>query len=368
MTRLHLVSEQPNKARERAAGIGGAVLAAPWVFQGVLHLVDWIGRAQTAMTITPYLGIIASPPAFLIEMIGAIGLLFYATRLEHSREAAETPRIIRPWSEPEVPKRHWFWIKLAIASATLSILAGLAPFWWLRYTKEPTSSAVGKQPGDSVSKPPTPFPEYPISTTPPARPSIVPQPPNKASSVKFSPPAPAPAKDQPGLASPAVIIPIPDRQSVSLPANDSGHGQLIAKIGGRVVRASDKPPGTLYVSLIISDTSGYRGTVSQHQRDEVQGSLEGTHKITVFSSVSYNIGPEGGTNYGAGLSPLSPKTIYYLDRSLGDSCNAVSAIVSVIVGQMRCVFFDVPPSGDPDVINSRRDFVAASGLDMEISL
>jgi hypothetical protein len=113
---------------ERAAGISGAVLAAPWVFQGVLRIVDWISRAQTAMAIIPYLGIFASPAAFVIELAGVTCLLFYATRLEHYREAEETPRIIRAWSEPDRPKRHWFWLKGALASGSLSVLAAIFVF------------------------------------------------------------------------------------------------------------------------------------------------------------------------------------------------------------------------------------------------
>src|ERR1035437_4727961 len=44
-----------NKNKERALGISGSLLAGPWVFVAVWHLIDWIGRAQTAMAITPYL-------------------------------------------------------------------------------------------------------------------------------------------------------------------------------------------------------------------------------------------------------------------------------------------------------------------------
>jgi hypothetical protein len=92
-----------NKKLESASGIVGSVLAGPWIFLGVCHLIDWMGRLQTVMAITPYLGILTSPLAFLGELIGAVGLLYYATTLEHSREAEQPPRIIRPYSEPEKP-------------------------------------------------------------------------------------------------------------------------------------------------------------------------------------------------------------------------------------------------------------------------
>jgi len=113
----------PNRAKEKFSGVGGVVLMAPWVFQGVLRVWDWAGRAQTAMTIAPHLGVLSTPLAFLTELLGVSGLLFYATTLEHQREADETPRIIQAWSEPEKPKRHWFWIKVAIGVALISLVA-----------------------------------------------------------------------------------------------------------------------------------------------------------------------------------------------------------------------------------------------------
>jgi hypothetical protein len=109
-----------NKNWERAYGISGSVLAGPWVFVAVWHLIDWIGRAQTAMAITPHLGVLVNPLATLLELIGAVGLLFYATRLEHAREADDAPRIIMPFALPEKPRRHWFWLKVATAISVLA--------------------------------------------------------------------------------------------------------------------------------------------------------------------------------------------------------------------------------------------------------
>jgi hypothetical protein len=125
------VSSRPNNT-ENISGIGGSILAGPWVFLGVWHLVDWIGRAQTAMAITPYLGIFASPIAFLLEFIGAVGLLFYATRLEHAREADAVPLIIKPYADPKKPKRHWFWLKIASCIAAVSVIAGVGTGAWLK--------------------------------------------------------------------------------------------------------------------------------------------------------------------------------------------------------------------------------------------
>jgi hypothetical protein len=130
-----------NRAKEKFSGFGGAVLMAPWVFQGALRVWDWAGRAQTAMTVAPHLGILSTPLAFLIEFVGVAGLLFHATRLEHQREADETPRIIRAWSEPEKPKRHWFWIKVAIGVVFVSIIAACITAYWIEI-KVPIDEAL----------------------------------------------------------------------------------------------------------------------------------------------------------------------------------------------------------------------------------
>lgn len=98
------------------------------------------------MTLTPYLGVLGTPLAFVLELVGVAYLLFCATRLEHAREADETPRIIRPWSEPEKPKRHWFWIKIGVASAVVSGLSALVVFSMLRHAPAPS---VAKQGADT---------------------------------------------------------------------------------------------------------------------------------------------------------------------------------------------------------------------------
>jgi hypothetical protein len=55
-----------------------------------------------------------------------------ATRLEHLREADETPLIIRPYSEPEKTKRHWFWLKIALVALGTSVFGAMAVFVVLR--------------------------------------------------------------------------------------------------------------------------------------------------------------------------------------------------------------------------------------------
>jgi hypothetical protein len=165
------VDGKANKNQERAAGIGGVVLVAPWVFLGVLRIIDLISRAQTAMSIVPYLGVFADPIAFMIEFIGVAGLLFYATRLEHVREAEDTPRIIRAWSDPEQPKRHWFWIKLAIGVASVTVVVAVGLSMWFRFHKAhsvgtSTSSPVNAGPSAaSTSQTTNPVPSKAATNT-----------------------------------------------------------------------------------------------------------------------------------------------------------------------------------------------------------
>ena len=109
-------SVKPNKARERAAGVTGTVLSIPWIFNGTIQVIDAISRGQMVMELNPYISFVTKPWAFLLELFGSICLLYYATRLEQVREIDETPRIIRPYSVPQKPKRHRLWIKLWVAS------------------------------------------------------------------------------------------------------------------------------------------------------------------------------------------------------------------------------------------------------------
>lgn len=203
--------KKPNRGIERTAGIGGAILAAPWVVQGVLRIVDAISRAQTVMTVVPYLGMLTHPLAFAGEFLGAIGLLFYATRLEHYREAQEVPLIIRPWTEPERPKRHWFWLKLAIFSGSLSLVTALLIFGWLRYAPH-LSKTVSEQKASLTEPTHAPPPQSPeparaahespphyVATPRPGASSKKEE--GKVASDKVSPPT-------------APIIPVPDRQPI----------------------------------------------------------------------------------------------------------------------------------------------------------
>ena len=145
---------------ETTVGTGGAVFVGPWVFFGVWRLIDLIGRTQTTLAMAPYLAILASPIAFVIEFIGAVGLLYYATTLEQSRESKAAPRIIRPYSESTKPKRHWFWLKVAIAVSVLSSCGAVLAFLFLRHPA-PANSQVAARIVTNANMPARPQPEQP---------------------------------------------------------------------------------------------------------------------------------------------------------------------------------------------------------------
>jgi hypothetical protein len=120
-----MVQNSSVRHREMIAGILATAFEAPWIYRGVLLVLDWTGRAQSAMILTQYLGVFATPVAFVIELLGTIGLLFFATRLEASRESLDRPLVILAWSRPEKPKRKRLWIKLAVAVCLVSTISAL---------------------------------------------------------------------------------------------------------------------------------------------------------------------------------------------------------------------------------------------------
>ncbi len=178
---------KPNKAKERAAGYGGATLGASWLFWAALHVVDWLGRAQTAMTVAPYVGILSTPLALLLELLTATGLLLYATRLEQDREAEEAPRIILPFAPPVKPNRHWYWIKLSIITGAASLVAALCVFAWIRvHRPQPINSATVETVPKKVDSSVTPKPNPPLTEGPSAAPATKAPPSKKAEPLPTS--------------------------------------------------------------------------------------------------------------------------------------------------------------------------------------
>ncbi len=269
-----------------------------------------------------------TPPAFLFEFLGAVGLLFYATRLEHDREIEETPRIIRPWSEPERPKRHWLWIKIALVSGSISLVGAISVFLLLRHGEPPASNAINHPELPSVT------PTATVSTPSDSNKQV--QSPKRTASRESTaqPKAASVANPSP----PPLIIP---SSSASRPFSENkGAGQPTASIGGKALSASDKAPGTLYVSVRLAEVSRYRGTFDEQSVDAVKIALEQTKKISVFTG-AYDIGKSSGRRYGiGGIAPSKARTIFYFDKTLDNTCAAVQRTIAAVIGMaMECQFF-----------------------------
>lgn len=149
----------PNKTKEKAAGVFAAFFTASWIFDAIVHLLDWMSRGETVLELHPYVRYLVAPWAILVQLAGAVWLLIYATRLEQFRETDEAPRVILAYTEPEEPKRHWLWLKLGASAAALSAILTLSMFLWWHHSHRANMAAIHPTPS-SLSLPP---PHYSLS-------------------------------------------------------------------------------------------------------------------------------------------------------------------------------------------------------------
>ena len=310
------------------------------------------------MTVLPHLGILTHPLAFLVELCGAIGLVIFATRLEHERETDETPRIIRPYSEPERPKRHWFWLKIAFGAVTCSALVAIGLGLWVRHTQSKQSEVAKKESAPAQPAPPQSIPVPQLKSSAKSdrktkdgeskQPTVAQ--PTAASGVKLTGP---------------IIISVPDRPATPKPpARDQP--EPIATIGELTVKASEKPSGTLYATAQFIPHHVYRGTFNTKSLETAKTILERTGKMTVFLG-SYQVGISPGTRRGVGPLGQQPTTIYYFDKALSDACASVEKILTAEFGTFECVLREwTPPPFNPRNPNPIEDFYRTTGLDMEI--
>lgn len=355
-----------DKKKESAIGIGGSVLVGLWVFSGVCHLLDWIGRAQTTMAITPYLGIFASPLAFIVEFIGAVGLLFYATRLEHAREAEDSPRIIRPWSKPEKPIRHWFWLKMGLGATVISAFSAAGFFFVLRsHGNTPSVVVTAKQ--QSQTDP---------SGTKSANRSATQK--QAHESGETSKKSQSPSLVRPRVPSPKASSTGDRPKPLNLPAlpetakpvaSPVVASRFTAYIEGKAIRATEKGSGVLYVSVELGEGSRYHGSTDDKAVTAVAEFLRKANNLVVFTGHCCDLRAADGFSVSFGMAPSKSKTIAYFDEGLASSCQTVRDALSALAGAMDCTYVRVPPaSNDPNDVNYSRDFLILSGLDMEIVL
>jgi len=225
---------KPNKAQEKAAGIVGATLAAGWVFDAAVHLLDWISRSQTIAALDPYVHYLVTPWALLTQFIAAVGLLFYATRLEHFREADEVPLIILAYTEPPKPKKHWLWLKVGIGSAAASLAVALSLGWWL-HSRRPhrddlntttADSGHANHPAESTN---SPIPAKKPTNLPPDKTERQASLPKAAPAGAAHPGVPPPSTQPPQQTPQQGVIPIPPKPAqpdLSLPIACPPQGTL----------------------------------------------------------------------------------------------------------------------------------------------
>ncbi len=296
-----------------------------------------------------------TPPAFIAELVAAVGLLFYATRLEQSREADEAPRIIRPWTVPEKPKRHWFWLKIAMTSCFVAVGAAIA-----------VTAFFGNRPLLPVPKitspPPSVRAPIPTSTTSSARPKRIydeTRPPKAMDAAEKNTETPRTARP--------VDIPVPSQPASPLPKFSPVH--LEPSIGGVSVRAVNKPAGTLYATIRFSSVSRYRAELDESTTLEAaKAALEKTGNVTVFLG-DYSIKSKNRDYSIGGIGPSIPKSVYYFTKDNAAACAAIQSIISGIIGSpMNCGLQELPESSDPNALNIQRDFWLATGLDIEVTI
>jgi hypothetical protein len=112
---------RPNKTIEKSAGIVGSLAIFGWAFHGALLVIDSIGRVQTTVAMAPYLGSLMSPLAFVLEFVGGFFLLWFALKLEYSRERDEVPLVILAYTSPKTLKPKRLWLKGSGRHSSVSV-------------------------------------------------------------------------------------------------------------------------------------------------------------------------------------------------------------------------------------------------------
>lgn len=358
-----LVPKRPRSLREKTFGIVGGVATVAWIFPVCLRVIDVISRVQTLMALEPYVRYLVTWWAQLIELGAAVTFIVLATRIEHSRETEDAPRIILlETREPIPPKRDWLWMKVAGAGTLFAALAAGGVFLVVKHSRQPSERASGSAvqsqsvPVKSITAAPTRNPtnasEVKTHSASPPKKSVVP-----------------PAVQAKSIPQPAVI-PVPDNPVHPKVVAGKSLVKYVAQIGGQVVDVKNKLPGMLTVSLAATSNSQYLGNITSADVNKVAEALKKTGKISVFlnqSAGAYSISGNG-LGYSLSITQIHPRTIYFFDDRLESACTAVKTIISSIVGQMDCTFVSVQPSNNPNQPNVQHDFLMESGLDMEIDL
>jgi hypothetical protein len=293
----------------------------------------------------------------ILIVAGFLLLFIYAKRSETARRGI----VIDP--NTQLPATYPIYPAFRRAVLVFGVALGVALLVCVCY-KTPLRLFLVLDPLSSVLRPP------PVPGAAPALVHLAEREAPKPSSTHN--PAQIPAQPPPVPINPSskpatlIDIPLPIQTAAKPSVEGKVTNPLTVKVGRTIVRASDKPSGTLYVSVRLSSVSEYRGTFDNNSVGSIKAALENTGKIVAFIGNTYVIVTKSGADYGAGsLASNRPRTIFYFDKNLETVCTSVQSIISDVIGMpMSCMFRQIPPV-DSDGTNIQRDFWLASGLDME---
>jgi hypothetical protein len=343
-------------------------------FSGIIFKVlDYVGRWDSAVEIYKALPHFLESGLFLalsvcLMVAGFIILLLFAKASEKV-----TPfQIVHPVTKLPVSQTRYLEFRRYRRAFIIALCASVTV--WLCYQTRLRLLVVKQLPPSFPNAPSVPTGilafihplDKPADLPKPPAPERT-QPPVANSPRKSNvPDAGAVAANVPPL--PPVVIPVPNPPESKPPSGKAAPRELTAHIGSKVIRGSDKAPGTLYVSVILTGTTKYHGTFDDKAVSDVMAALEKTGKIAAFTGSKTLLVNPGQQRYGVGLGNDAPETIEYFNKNLEASCDAIRVIVSGIIGlPMTCEFMNIPRS-NPNASNAREDFAVVSGLDMEVEL
>jgi len=269
--------KRPRSLLEKGFGIAGGIAAAAWIFTLFLRIIDAIARVQTVMALEPYVRYLVTWWAQLIELALAVSFIVVATKIEQSRETEDAPRIILlDTQEPTPVQRDWLWMKVTAAGTLLAGLAAGGVFLSVKRSSAHIPQNVAGS-GLALKSKPALQADAAQATEPnrdtksssnPAKRNVAPKTvPDK--STAQSPPSPPVS----------VVIPVPDQVIPPRAASGKSAVKYVAQIGGQVVEAKSKAPGTLTVSLAATSNSQYLGNITSANVSDVAESLRKTGKI-----------------------------------------------------------------------------------------
>jgi hypothetical protein len=177
------------------------------------------------------------------------------------------------------------------------------------------------------------------------------------------PPKPAPAAPQP-LPNPTSNTPQTSAPPpVSIPEMPSASDLPIAFVGKTQIDGSKKQEGEIYVSILLSTSTRYRGTINEDRINSLIGTLQSIPGAKVFFTA---------TGYSVSKGPIrvqfntmrGGRGLYYFDSSKQDKAERILGGLPVDLGITRAELVNIPSGGG----DQRKDFMATSGLDVEIVL